>query len=117
MFLERACLAGWVTRDRGARADLEGAAETEPGAEGGGRQEELLATGFERPKMELDIEGLAGAGIDRDKLDPGRGILATVFELEGFPSPLDSGWKPVRLGGRAFSLDEDDAELEADNGR
>lgn len=100
-----------MTSDRGARADLA------TGAEGGGRQDELLPVGLERPKMELDIADLAGAGIDRDKLDPGRGRLAAIFELEGFASTFEMDCEPVRLGGRAFSLDEDEAELEADNGR
>ena len=100
-----------MTRERGARADLAA------GAGGGGRQEELLATGLELPKMELDMVGLAGAGMDRDKLDPGRGRLATIFELAGFASTFEIGCVPVRLGGRAFSLDDDEVELDTDNGR
>ena len=111
MFLDCACFGGCVISDRGARADLARAAGC------GGRQDELLAAGFERPKMELDIAGLAGAGMDRDKLDPGRGRLAAIFELEGFASTFEIDCDPDRLGGRAFSLDEDEAELEADNGR
>jgi hypothetical protein len=113
IFLGCACFAGCVTSDRGARADLAAAAE----AGGGGRQDEVLAAGFERPNMELDMAGLAGAGIDRDKLDPGRGRLATIFELDDFASTFEIGCMPVRLGGRAFSLEEDEAELDADNGR
>lgn len=111
MFLGCACFAGCVTSDRGARADLAA------GAGGGGRQAELLAVEFERPKMELDMADLAGAGIDRDKLDPGRGRLAAIFELEGFASTFEIDCVPVRLGGRAFSLDEDEAELDAESGR
>jgi hypothetical protein len=105
MFLDWACFGGCVTSDRGAIA------------EGGGRQDELLAVGLERPKMELDIADLAGAGMDLDKLDPGRGRLATGFELGGFASTFDIDCVPARLGGLAFSLDEDEAELDADNGR
>jgi hypothetical protein len=72
-------------RDRGARADLEGAADTVARAEGGGgRQDEMLADGVERPKIELDMEGLDGAGIDRDRLDPGRGKFAAALEVGGF---------------------------------
>jgi len=111
MFLDCACFGGCVTSDRGARADLA------TGAEGGGRHDELLAAVFERPKMELDMVDLAGAGTDLDKLDPGRGRLATGFELGGFASTFEIDCVPVRLGGRAFSLDEDEAELDADNGR
>jgi hypothetical protein len=111
IFLGCACFGGCVTSDRGARADLA------TGAEGGGRQVELLAAGFERPKMGLDMADLAGAGIDRDKLDTGRGRLAAIFELEGFASTFEIDCVPVRLGGRAFSLEEDEAELDADNGR
>ena len=111
MFLDCACFGGCVTSDRGARADLA------TGAEGGGQQDELLAVGFERPKMELDMADLAGAGTDLDKLDPGRGRLATGFELEGFASTFDIDCVPARLGGLAFSFDEDEAELDADNGR
>jgi len=111
IFLDCACFAGCVTRERGASADLAA------GAGGGGRQEELLATGLDRPKMELVMAGLAGAGMDRDKLDPGRGRLATIFELAGFASTFEIDCVPVRLGGRAFSLDDDEVELDTDNGR
>ena len=63
------------------------------------------------------MAGLAGAGTDRDKLDPGRGRLAAIFELVGFARTFEIDCVPARLGGRAFSLDEDEAELDADNGR
>ena len=115
--LECACLAGWVIKDRGARADRVGAADTVARAEGsGGRQAELLVA-VDRPNTELVMEGLEDTGTDRDRLDPGRGRVAATFEADGTAYDLEVGWMPARLGGRAFSFEDDDVELDADRGR
>lgn len=108
--LEWACFAGWVIRDRGARADLAGGAEMVTD-----RQLELLASADPRTNVELDEAVLEGADIGTVRVGAGRDELEATLELDAL---VDMIGCPSRLDGRVTPLDdEDEVVLDADKGR